>query len=201
MTVEAAAAPGGGTVQVVEAKASWPAEFTAIAAALRRALGETALRIDHVGSTAVPGLAGKDRIDVQVSVRSLGGRDVSDAITSLGYRAFDGIQRDHRPAGAVGPDADWQKRFFTSQPGERGVNIHVRESGRANERYALLFRDYLRAHPNAASAYAELKRRLAVELRDPRVYPDVKDPACDLIAVAAEDWAEQTDWTPGRSDA
>ena len=201
MTAETADAPGAETVQVVEAKASWPAEFTALAAALRRALGDTARRIDHIGSTAVPGLAGKDRIDIQVSVLSLDAVDVSEAITSLGYRGFEGMQSDHLPPGAIGSDTDWRKRFFSSPPGERGVNIHVRESGRANERYALLFRDYLRAHPNAAAAYAELKRRLAVELRDPRVYPDVKDPACDLIAVAAEDWAAQTDWAPGPTDA
>jgi GrpB-like predicted nucleotidyltransferase (UPF0157 family) len=188
-------------VDIVEARESWPAEFASIGATLRRALGDTAARIDHIGSTSVPGLAGKDRIDVQVSISARDWDGASDAITSLGYRAFEGIQGDHRPAGATGPDADWQKRFFSSERGERGVNIHVRESGRANERYALLFRDYLRSHPNAAAAYAELKRRLAVELRDPEAYPDVKDPACDLIAVAAEEWATQTGWRPGPSDA
>jgi GrpB-like predicted nucleotidyltransferase (UPF0157 family) len=73
--------------------------------------------------------------------------------------------------------------------------------GRANQRYALLFRDYLRAHPRSAAAYAELKRRLASNLADLRTYPDVKDPACDLIIVAAEDWADATGWMPGPSDA
>ena len=72
---------------------------------------------------------------------------------------------------------------------------------RANQRYPLLFRDYLRAHPRSAAAYAELKRRLVDNLRDPDSYPDVKDPACDLIIVAAEDWAAAIGWRLGPSDA
>ena len=72
--------------------------------------------------------------------------------------------------------------------------------GRANQRYALLFRDYLRTHPTTAAAYAELKRRLAQNLADPDTYPDVKDPAVDLIYFAAEEWAAATRWNPGPSD-
>ena len=85
--------------------------------------------------------------------------------------------------------------------GQRRVNVHVRQAGKPNQRYALLFRDYLRAHPASAAAYAELKRRLAQHLADLEFYADVKDPACDLIAVAAEDWAKQVGWEPGSSDA
>ena len=56
----------------------------------------------------------------------------------------------------------------------------MRVRGRANQRYALLFRDYVRAHPGTAAAYGESKRRLAEHLADPADYPDVKDPAVDL---------------------
>jgi GrpB-like predicted nucleotidyltransferase (UPF0157 family) len=77
----------------------------------------------------------------------------------------------------------------------------VRVQGRPNQRYALLFRDYLRLHPASAGAYAELKRRLAQHLADPQTYPDVKDPAVDLIYFAAEAWAAATGWQPGPSDA
>ncbi len=76
----------------------------------------------------------------------------------------------------------------------------MRVQGRANQRYPLLFRDYLRAHPATAEAYAELKRRLAQNLAAPKTYPDVKDPAVDLIYFAAEDWARATNWQPGLSD-
>jgi len=70
------------------------------------------------------------------------------------------------------------------------VNAHVRVAGWPNHRYALLFRDYLRAHPPAAAAYARLKLALAERFGDDlRAYTEVKDPACDLIMAAAEDWA------------
>ena len=77
----------------------------------------------------------------------------------------------------------------------------MRVLGRANQRYALLFRDFLRGHPATAAAYAELKRRLAENLADPDTYPDVKDPAVDLIYLAAEEWAAATRWQPGPTDA
>jgi GrpB-like predicted nucleotidyltransferase (UPF0157 family) len=79
--------------------------------------------------------------------------------------------------------------------------LHVRINGYPNQRYALLFRDYLRNHPYSAKAYVELKRRLAENLSDPETYPDVKDPAVDLIYYAAEDWATAISWQPGLLDA
>ena len=79
--------------------------------------------------------------------------------------------------------------------------MHIRVQGRANQRYALLFRDYLRVHAEAARAYEELKRVLARHVSDIGAYTDVKDPACDLIAIAAEAWAAATGWEPGPSDA
>jgi GrpB-like predicted nucleotidyltransferase (UPF0157 family) len=172
----------------------WPVEFARIARRIRSVLGEHALRIDHIGSTAVPGLAAKDRIDVQVTVAELAH---ANPLGGAGFEEFAPV-RDHRPPGAAGPDSDWEKRLYTT--GGR-ANVHVRVEGNANQRYALLFRDYLRAHPASADAYAELKRRLAVELRDVGRYADVKDPACDLIMVAAEEWAAATSWAPGPSDA
>ena len=108
--------------------------------------------------------------------------------------------RDHRPPSTQGSDQDWAKLFFSPGPGKRATNVHVRVEGRANQRYALLFRDYLRAHPVAAAAYAELKRRLAALGIDSGTYADVKDPACDLIMAAAEDWCVQTGWTAGPTD-
>jgi GrpB-like predicted nucleotidyltransferase (UPF0157 family) len=173
----------------------WPGEFRRIAERLRSALGDRALRIDHIGSTAVPGLAAKPVIDVQVTVAVL-----ADA-NPLGDSGLEEVtvDGDHRPPGATGPDADWQKRLFGLR-GSQAANIHVRVAGRANQRYALLFRDYLRAHSLAAEAYAELKRGLARHLSDRGTYADVKDPACDLIAIAAEAWATATGWEPGPSD-
>jgi GrpB-like predicted nucleotidyltransferase (UPF0157 family) len=189
-------------VEIMPYAPSWPAEFAAIGAALRGALGDLALRIDHIGSTAVPGLAAKDRIDVQLTVTDFRRfAPVQAALERLGYTGVPGNQRDHEPPGWAGPDDQWQKRFFRPPAGQRPANLHVRAAGRANQRYPLLFRDYLRAHPRSAAAYAELKRRLADNLRDLETYPDVKDPACDLIIAAAEDWAVVTGWQLGPSDA
>lgn len=187
-------------VEIVPYKESWPAEFQEIAARLRHALGALALRIDHIGSTSVPGLPAKDVIDIQITVAALD-EHVRSALTALGYVQPEGIWRDHRPPNMPGPETDWEKWFFFPPNGQRRTNTHVRVQGRANQRYPLLFRDYVRAHPATAEAYAELKRRLAQHLADPETYPDVKDPAVDLIYLAAEDWASATRWQLGPSDA
>jgi GrpB-like predicted nucleotidyltransferase (UPF0157 family) len=187
-------------VEIVPYKSSWPAEFRQIASILRRGLGDLALRIDHIGSTSVPGLAAKDIIDIQITVAALD-TGVLSAMLALGYSQLEGIRRDHRPACAEGPESDWSKWYFNPPLAQHPTNTHMRVQGRANQRYALLFRDYLRAHPATAEAYAELKRRLAQQLADPRMYPEVKDPAVDLICLAAEEWATAVHWQPGPSDA
>lgn len=184
--------------QIVPYSRHWPAAFAATARRIRDALGPAALRIDHIGSTSVPGLPAKNVIDVQVSVADLGD---ADGLAAAGFRVYADIRKDHRPPGDGHPDSEWEKRLFGEPADERRANIHVRVLGSANARYALLFRDYLRAHPATAEAYAELKRRLAEHMPDTLTYADVKDPAVDLIALAAEDWAAGTGWGPGPSDA
>jgi GrpB-like predicted nucleotidyltransferase (UPF0157 family) len=184
--------------QIVPYSQHWPDAFEAIAKKIRAALGPGALRIDHIGSTAVPGLPAKNVIDIQVAVADLG---AADALAAAGFRPFPEGVEDHRPPGDDSPDAEWSKRLFVEAPDERRANVHVRVLGNANQRYALLFCDYLRAHPATADAYAELKRRLATHMPDTFTYADVKDPAVDLIALAAEDWAAATGWEPGPADA
>ena len=199
----------GDMVTILPYQESWPSEFQAIAARLRQGLGGLALRIDHIGSTSVPGLPAKDIIDVQISVAALDER-IKTAMQALGYAHPEGVWRDHRPPGFVGApgyqdledDANWAKMYFRPPDGQRRTHTHVRVLSRPNQRYPLLFRDYLRAHPHTAAAYAELKRRLARHLADPdEMYPEVKDPAVDLIYLAAEEWAVATGWQPGPSDA
>lgn len=187
-------------VIILDYQDRWPGEFRELATRLRGALGDLALRIDHIGSTSVPRLAAKDVIDIQITVAALE-EPVQTAITSLGYQRSEINWRDHCPPMASPDEREWEKWGFIQPEGRRRINIHTRIVGRANQRYALLFRDFLRAQRATADAYAELKRRLAASLRDPAEYPDVKDPAVDLIYFAAEAWAESTHWGPGPSDA
>jgi len=188
------------SVKIFQYKESWPVEFQQIGRIQRLGLGELALRIDHIGSTSVPGLAAKDVIDIQITVAGFDDRMI-DALNSIGYTLRQGVWHDHVPAGFIGPETEWEKLIFNPPEGQRRTHTHVRIQGRANQRYALLFRDFLRLHPAIASSYAELKRRLAENLLDPGMYPDVKDPAVDLIYLPAEEWAIRTNWQPGPSDS
>ncbi len=187
-------------LEIIPYQTSWVAGFWNIASSLRSGLGELASRIDHIGSTSVPGLAAKDVIDVQITVAALS-EDVLQAMLRIGYTKREGLWKDHCPARVPFVAGEWEKWFFDPPSGQRRTHMHMRVSGRANQRYPLLFRDYLRAHPASADAYAELKRRLAANLADPGTYPEVKDPAVDLIYWAAEEWAAASQWQPGPPDA
>jgi GrpB-like predicted nucleotidyltransferase (UPF0157 family) len=187
-------------VEIITYQERWPREFQKIAQEIRVGLGDLALRIDHIGSTSVLGLAAKDIIDIQITVAALD-NELNSAMEALGYKQPEGIWRDHCPPTVEFKETEWEKWFFSPPPGQRKTNTHVRVQGRSNQRYPLLFRDYLRAHPAATGAYAELKRRLADNLKNLEMYPEVKDPAVDLIYFAAEDWAKLTKWQPESSDA
>jgi len=186
--------PDGGVV-VKPYQETWPREFETLARRLTRTLGPLALRVDHIGSTSVPGLPAKDVIDVQVIVTSVESTPaITDAMRRIGYqlRAGEWNQRDHVPAGWQGSDSEWDKLVFGPPNGERPTNVHVRVQGRANERYALLFRDYLRANGRARQAWAKFKLRLASRFpNDLAAYGQLKDPATDLLIVAANEWAER----------
>jgi GrpB-like predicted nucleotidyltransferase (UPF0157 family) len=172
---------------------TWPARAKELIERLHQRLGPLALRIDHIGSTAVPGLTAKDVLDLQVSVADLG---VSLDLESEGFTRSPYV-RDHVPAGRGDDPALWAKRLWTRRGHPDGdVNLHVRLAGSPNERLALLFRDWLRAHPAAVAAYAAFKVKLAAAVPDLGDYTDVKDPVVDLVIAAAEPWAAQTGWTP-----
>ncbi|HEY1391604.1 MAG TPA: GrpB family protein [Ktedonobacterales bacterium] len=181
-------------IVIVAYRSEWPAEFAQIAAQLRGALGDVALRIDHIGSTSVPGLSAKDIIDVQVTVAELT-YDLDELFARIGCVRIAQNDHDHVPPAATGGDQDWRKLMYRPPTEMRPTHIHIRRAGSANGRYALLFRDYLRTHPLAASAYAQVKVALAQnDSYDWDLYYDIKDPVCDIVMVGAEDWAAQTGW-------
>jgi GrpB-like predicted nucleotidyltransferase (UPF0157 family) len=151
----------------------------------------------------VLGLAAKDVIDVQVSIANAAELDdTAGMLEETGWMRVPGITGDHPVPGRDGPGGTGRKVLLREPAASRRVNLHVRAMGKSNQRYPLVVRDYLRAHPDSAQSYATLKRDLALLTgTDTGRYADVKDAACDLIYFAAEDWATSIDWVAGASDA
>lgn len=175
---------------ITDYSTEWPEQFAVIAVRLRAALGDLALRIDHIGSTAVPGLAAKPIIDIQVSVASL------DPVEA--YRAqIEACSFAWRPA-----NPELTKRYFREVPPRPRTHLHVRRAGSFSEQFALLFRDYLRVDSERAAAYAQLKRELSPLLAtDRHSYVGAKEPFVWETIRLADGWAQDTGWQPASSDA
>ena len=105
-------------IVIVAPNPGWSIEFQAIGSRLRAALGAEALRIDHIGSTAVSGLAAKDIIDIQVTVSSFDG--LLPALDRAGFRLKPGISQDHQPPGQSFPERELEKTPFQSCSGSFG---------------------------------------------------------------------------------
>jgi len=135
-------------IEIVPYDEDWPREFAEIAGPLRVALGEVALRIDHIGSTSVPGLAAKDVIDMQVTVQDF---DVplEALLSSLGYIRRLDINGDHLPPLVIGLASEWEKRYFQPPEGQRPSHLACASArtGKPTLRAAL---PRLSAHPSSS---------------------------------------------------
>src|SRR3990172_9167896 len=129
-------------ITIHDYKPTWPEEFEIFRSHLLKVLGPLTLRVDHIGSTSIPGLGAKDVIDIQVSVKELAPK-VRQKLVEAGYEYWETIMQDHVPLGEVGDLKLWSKLLFVQPEGQRRANIHVRVEDRPNQRFALLFRDYL----------------------------------------------------------
>jgi GrpB-like predicted nucleotidyltransferase (UPF0157 family) len=178
-------------VSVVEYRPGWAAECSALAAELRAALGDIALGIDHVGSTSVPGLPAKDCIDVQVRVAVLDEPVVVSRFATIGFRC----RPEPWNRREISAGREYRKLVFAPPAGARSCNIHVRRNGDGNARYALLFRDFLRADDKARQAWGAFKRRLAISVPDLMDYGQIKAPATEILMAAAERWAVDAEWS------
>ncbi len=182
------------TITIHPYQTEWPLEFERIRAHLAEVLGPLALRIDHIGSTSVPGLGAKDVIDIQVTAAELSS-EITARLTAAGYPHRADVTHDHVPRGEDPNPLLWEKLYFIQPEGSRPIHIHVRRAGAPNQRYPLLFRDYLRAHPKSAQTVELIKCQLARYFPENiEAYYDIKDPVYDLIWDAAQDWARQTNW-------
>jgi GrpB-like predicted nucleotidyltransferase (UPF0157 family) len=187
----------GSEVVVVDYQSDWPARAATLVEQLTNAIGGTARRIEHIGSTAIPGMAAKNVLDIQVSVDDL---DLANTAFDEPLRALGFEQgpygHDHVPAGSSDDPELWRKRYWSRRGrAEYDVHLHVRLVGSPNERLALLFRDWFRSHSSAIPAYAAFKRALAEAVPDSGIYSEVKDPVVDLVITIAETWARHTSWT------
>ncbi|CAN5849060.1 GrpB family protein [soil metagenome] len=185
-------------IKIVPYRESWPERFASFGARLRTAAGADALAIHHIGSTSVSGLAAKDIIDVQVTVADFA-LPFRAAFEDLGLN-FRPIERDHCPPGMDVAPEGLEKRYFSSESPH--LHVHIRIQNHFNQRYALICRDYLRTHPMAANAYAEIKHQLARYFpNDVDAYYDIKDPVFDVIMAGGHLWAEATNWQQPPTDA
>lgn len=188
-----------GGARIVDYRPEWPLIAERLIKRIRLAAGERALRIDHIGSTSVPGLAAKDVIDLQLTVGSIEDADaLATPLAEAGFPPLSWIDRDNpKPAD---PDVTrWQKRLHSASDPGRAVNLHLRVAGLPNQRFALLFRDWLRAVPAELVGYAALKRELAERFAaDPTAeeYALSKEPWFDAAFERANLWAESTGWSP-----
>jgi GrpB-like predicted nucleotidyltransferase (UPF0157 family) len=149
---------GGGQIVIAEYDPAWPSLFEEERTRILNALGPNAITVEHVGSTAVPGLAAKPIIDLLVGVRSL--NDVRLAgvqqMQALGYTYLPEYE-------------EWlpeELLFRKGPPGPWTHHAHVMEASNPRREEYTLLREYLREHPAVADEHANLKRRLAVASGD-----------------------------------
>ena len=201
--------PARGGVELVPYDPSWPDQARRIVARLKTACGHRAVRVDHIGSTAVPGMDAKDVIDIQVTVDSLAtADDLAEALLTAGYPRVEHVTADvPKPDGRstvaafdhVDDVALWHKRFHASADPGRPANIHVRLDGRPNQQFALLFTDWLGENPAARSDYLAAKRAAGRARADSGAYADAKEPWFLDAYRRAWEWAAATGWRPRES--
>ncbi len=188
--VPAAVAPA-----VVSYDETWPEQARRIVARLGTTCGHRAVRIDHIGSTAVPDLDAKDVIDIQVTVTSLEVADeLAGPLLTAGYPRVADITEDvaHSDDKAL-----WQKRFHASADPGRPTNVHIRVDGWPGQQFALLFPAWIAANPDERVEYLALKHdAMAAAPADSGEYADAKEPWLAGAYRRAWAWADETGWRP-----
>jgi len=170
-----------GFVELSEYDPTWPERFLVLAERVQTALGERILRIEHVGSTAVPGLVAKPIIDFDVVVRPTEVQVAIELLASLGYLHEGNLGIEGREAFRW-PPAQERHHLYLCVPDSAGLRDH------------LLFRDHLRTHPEIAQQYAALKRSLARQHRSDRDrYQAGKSAFIDLVTQQAARTASATE--------
>jgi GrpB-like predicted nucleotidyltransferase (UPF0157 family) len=140
-------------VALSPADRGWTETYARLRPDVVEAAGPDALDVQHVGSTSVPGLIAKPKVDIAVGAKDMEAADaIAARLTAAGYEPYDDAQRTD----------DWIA-MYRVEHGRKIANVHIVVHGGERWRRFLAFRDYLRGHPEAAAAYAELKRARAEE--------------------------------------
>jgi GrpB-like predicted nucleotidyltransferase (UPF0157 family) len=163
-------------VHIVPYDPRWPAHFEEERARIEETIGRWLVVIEHVGSTAVPGLDAKPVIDVMAGLRSMSDADrCVESLIGLRYSYWeDGVEPHHRLF----------VKFVDSERTARTHNLHLVEAGGWYWVERLLFRDHLRKDPGTAREYAHLKYELAQRYKDDReAYTAAKK---EFVAAAVE---------------
>jgi GrpB-like predicted nucleotidyltransferase (UPF0157 family) len=153
-------------VSVVEYRSEWREMFAEEKLRLKNQLGEVSMRIEHIGSTSVIGLAAKPVIDIMIGLQDFtSADDLVPLIEASGYEYFKKYE-DEMP---------YRRYFAKNSQKARTHQIHLVELGGEFWERHLFFRDYLRQNPAKAQAYAALKKHLAArEWTDVNEYADAK---------------------------
>lgn len=166
-------------VKIVDYDAAWPLRAAEEMQRIREGLGSTVVRLEHVGSTSVRGLAAKPIIDLQLSVASIEPHETYvPALAKLGYLF------------TPDPDSPDYHAFALPHTRPRTHHLHVCETGSEHERRHIAVRDYLRSHPGEAKRYGDLKRAVVAEHpRDRLAYIAGKDAYVAALERRALAWA------------
>lgn len=159
---------------------TWSNLFEVDARRLAAIYGSEVISIHHAGSTAIQGIKAKPILDFLIIVRDIHKIDAYDAkMVSIGYEA-------------IGENGIPGRRFFTKTVGETRVhNVHIFEIGHVEIERMLNFRDYLRAHPQEAQSYSQLKETLAQKFsKDIDSYTEGKSGFINDIIQKAKEWRE-----------
>jgi dephospho-CoA kinase len=187
-------APRTAVPVLVASDASWPQQAARVITRVGGVAAGRALRIDHIGSTSVPGLDAKDVLDVQVVVADLKvAKRLAADLSAVGLVRLAGRWWDTARDGTA-----WDKAYATNADPARAVNCHIRPADSPFWRESLLLRDWLRAHPADVREYADLKHRLVAEQGDSiDAYATAKTPFVSSALDRAQLWAARTGWLVG----
>lgn len=199
--VEAAGGARRGRPELVPYRAEWPAQADRLIDRVRDAVGD--LRVDHIGSTAVPGFPATDVIDLQLGVGDMDqAAHLAPKLIAAGFPPLNGtvVDTPHGPDQVDSDSAGWRKIVHVNADPGRDLNLHLRVRNAPNWRWALRFRDWLRGDPDGRDDYLAVQRAAAdTHSSDQNSAGDTQAEEEFLVEADGRSraWADRVGWQPG----